>query len=88
MRCDECQFWQLDDKEMHEIKGLGRCTKAMQLWDATEWVPDDDGEPGWCDRRVKAEHADQMSFCNDGSQYSASLWTKAEFFCAHFTKVS
>ncbi len=84
MRCDTCQFWDPKNTDaVFDTDGLdlGRCDKAMQLWDASEWSYDDDGE------RVlrTAKDAGQMMFVQDGSDYRADLYTKPGFFCAHFT---
>jgi len=65
------------------VPELGQCTKVVMLWDATEWV---ENEEGWgSDRLVKEKYDTQMSFVQDASDYRAYLWTKPEFFCAHFT---
>ena len=84
MRCDDCRHWEPEPESYRAIKGIGECTKAVELWETTEWTKDESGEDSYCDRTVKAEYIDQMSFVQDGSDYSASLWTKPEFFCAHY----
>ncbi len=80
MRCDKCRHWEMESK-YRNVEGVGLCRKAVQLWDATVWNKDAEGD---IDRVVKPELIGQMSFVQDGSDYHASLWTKAEFFCAHF----
>ena len=87
IRCDGCQYWINDPEENYRaVSGIGECKKAVELWDATEWVKNE-GD-GYTERLVKPELADQMSFVQDGSDYSASLWTKPEFFCAHHQAIS
>ena len=84
MRCDRCRHWVKDDDGYQQVRDIGRCSKAIELWEATEWTKDEDNEDSYCDRTIKPEYAGQMSFAMDASQYSASLWTKPQFFCAHF----
>ncbi len=83
MRCDECKYWQPEPEGYRMIRDVGLCSKAVQLWAATEWVLTE-GDDAYCDRVVKPELIGQMSFVQDGSDYHADLWTKAQFFCAHF----
>lgn len=85
MRCDRCQHWGSDPEPSYRaIPGIKECRKAVQLWDATEWVKDeldDLGSPGV--KRLPKD-SKQMSFVQDASDYSARLYTKPEFFCAHY----
>lgn len=75
--CATCQHWQDDEGQLHDTK---RCTKAVQMWDASEWRDtDDDGYA----RILLPEFADQKMFVKDGSDYRADLYTRADFFCAH-----
>lgn len=76
MRCDNCTHWMLDEREEHP--DVRRCSKALELWEATEWDENYDRVP-------KKGIEEQMMFVMDGSSYSATLYTKAEFFCAHHT---
>lgn len=84
MRCGECKHWVQDEKSYRAVADLGECRKVELLWEATEWRLNEDGEPGYCDRVIRSELVAQMSFVQDGSDYSARLWTKPDFFCAHF----
>ncbi len=84
MRCDGCKLWLKEKDSYGAIKGLGECKKVVMLWEATEWTKDEDGEDDYCNRTVKPELVGQMSFVSDASQYHATLWTKPQFFCAHF----
>jgi hypothetical protein len=89
LRCDKCKHWTQERTVGHygyrAVAELGECTKAVQLWDATEWASQDvDNPDSYTIRGIKPDLADQMSFVQDGSDYMASLWTKPQFFCAHF----
>lgn len=78
MRCDSCVYWSaFKSYDDNQLLGVQKCEKAIELWEATTW--NDDG-----DRVPKGEHADQMMFVMDGSSYMANLYTKADFYCAHF----
>jgi len=88
MRCDHCRHWFLDPEDSYRaIPGIKECRKAVQLWDATEWVEDEPDEDGDLGVNRLPKDSTQMSFVQDGSDYMASLWTKPEFFCAHFEAV-
>lgn len=84
MKCSECRFWGdgEDGEDGDRIYGTRRCTKAIMLWDAGTWSLAGERE----DREyiLKPEHESQMMFTQDGSDYRADLFTKPEFFCAHF----
>lgn len=88
MKCCECKYWEnkLSD---HDLKDDIRvCFKAKQLWDCTEWIENDD-ECKWPNekyysRKLTEKYKNQKMFVQDGSSYSASLLTKADFYCAHF----
>ena len=66
------------------IDNLGQCKKAVKLWEAVRFARDDDGKIRYI---AMPEHADQMLFCKDGEEYSASVWTRQDFFCAHHEPV-
>jgi hypothetical protein len=80
MRCDQCRFWtakeNIEDTDA-QLVGVRRCTRVLELWQATEW--DDD-----CERVLKPGFEEQKMFVMDGSCYAAHLYTRPEFFCAHF----
>jgi hypothetical protein len=79
MRCDQCAHWGTNyGDENAQILGVRKCMKVVELWEGSEWNANFERVP-------KIEHADQMMFAMDGSGYSASLYTKEHFFCAHFT---
>lgn len=77
MKCKYCQFWRLDHDEYNDMRGVGKCTKAVEIWDVSEWTG--------TVRALKPEYVDQMMFVGDGSDYKANLFTRSDFFCAHFT---
>lgn len=81
-RCDGCKFWNRDEGSDY-AGGLGICERVHPFWDRSEWNPAyEDTYTG--PRRVLVESAkDDMMFCQDMSDCSAILLTKAEFFCAH-----
>lgn len=78
-RCENCAHWGKADDYGDEAQVLGvrRCAIAVELWEASTWDAD-------LDRVAKPEYAQQKMFVMDGSSYSASLYTKPDFFCAHF----
>jgi hypothetical protein len=85
-RCDNCKHWVNESDSYRALKDLGECTKVVQLWDATVWSRplDTVGITEIVARIVKPELLEQMSFVQDTSDYNASLFTKPNFFCAHF----
>ena len=52
------------------------CDKVGMFWEATEWVD--------YKRRVKPERANDLAFAQDGSDYSACLITRPQFYCNQF----
>jgi hypothetical protein len=82
-RCDGCLWWDPEpDDSYRAVAGIGQCRRAVHIWDATEWSnPDEEYD---CPRVVKPEYRDVMLFCADASDYRAEVWTRADFFCAHF----
>lgn len=79
-RCDRCASWDRDNKDFSSTPGMDdvrRCRRATMFWDATEWNDD-------YDRVMKPEHKDDQMFVQDASDYSATLLTRAAFFCASF----
>lgn len=79
MRCDSCKHWGREDDthDQAQVLGVRKCWSAVELWEASEWNADSD-------RVAKPEYSDQKMFVMDGSSYMASLFTKPDFFCAHF----
>ncbi len=71
-KCKNCGSW--DDINKDNL-GIGLCNAADELFKCTEWKHEEetllfvDG----CE--------DIMMFCQDGSDYKASLYTRAEHSC-------
>ena len=81
MRCDECKYWEQKVTEFINLKDdIRTCFKAKELWDCTEWVDNNENYS----RQLTEEYQNQKMFVQDGSSYSATLLTRADFFCAHF----
>lgn len=82
MKCAGCKYWGEDNDEYRALYGTKRCGKAIQMWDAGDWTWNDET----LDRNysLKPIFINQMAFVADGSDYRADLFTKADFFCAHF----
>lgn len=73
-RCDRCRHW---DAGSYEKNGIaGRCGRPSMFWDATFWS---DGK-----RVLSPEHANDLMFVQDASDYRAELWTRPAFFCAAY----
>ena len=85
MRCDQCKFWHKGEYKHASTLKVSLCTKATQWWDASEWAcPSGYDDKGIQLRRLKPEFEGTKMFVQDGSDYRASLYTAADFFCAHF----
>ena len=86
MRCDQCKYWQTDNQKRAGKLVVSRCAKALMWWDTTEWtVEDDTTDVDWDNqRRLLPESEGNKMFVQDGSDYSASLFTAPDFHCAHF----
>lgn len=80
MRCDGCKYWMKYIDGYDQDLNLGKCNKAVVLWDATEWKKNETGDTK---RIFKEEYKDQMLFAQDGSDYHATVYTRNDFFCAH-----
>lgn len=87
MRCDACEHWTRVSSPGNDYLGadrdefvVGDCDVAAPLWEATDWKKVGNDTV----RVLKEEYRDIMIFAQDGSDYSASVLTKPEFFCAHF----
>ena len=75
-RCETCKYWNTADQyQSVRSLGLGECKAVVMLWDASEWA--EDGES----RQFIAEHADKKAFVQDGSDYTAALYTMPDFGC-------
>ena len=54
--------------------------KAKPFWDCTDWGTEETDYV----RMLTPKFKDLKMFVQDGSDYSAHLWTRPNFFCAHF----
>lgn len=71
--CKNCIYW----KEGDRFQGVGKCYKAKQLWNFTDW---DDN----CEEILIDKEKSQKMFVNDGSSYYAELLTRDDFGCNQF----
>lgn len=71
--CSECAKWYRD----RETISIGKCKATSLLWDCTEWGDD-------FSRTLKDECADVKMFCQDGSDYKASLYTRPDHGCLSY----
>ena len=72
--CQNCNHW---GGEYGDGMGVRYCTKMVAFWNATDWGDD-------CERVLMPKYENQKAFVQNGSDYYASLLTKADFSCAHF----
>lgn len=74
--CSTCRYWDDSDDYLRTsiIPNLGECRYVKMYWDCTEWNADGD-------RRLKPECVTQTAFVQDGSDYSASLYTVGGHGC-------
>ena len=82
MRCDKCEHWNPRQRYDPNPLDFRVCSKAIVMWDATDWDCDN-MENG---RVMRPEFKDQMLCAQDASGDDAIVITRADFFCAHFTK--
>ena len=79
--CKTCKHWEYEEPDGYYSEvGLGECLRAKPFWECSGYL-DKDGD---YKRVLTPEHASDMMFCQDGSDYRAFLLTKPEFFCAHW----
>lgn len=77
-QCSSCKFWEPETPyERQIVADLGTCRRAHMFWDVSEWNEN-------YDRVLLPQHASDMMFVQDGSDYKAELLTRAIFWCAHF----
>lgn len=78
--CGSCKWWCDNDEDWDHLKRkmkIGRCDIAIMFWDATEWAEGDNGY----DRHLLTKYENHKVFVQDGSDYSASLYTRVDHFC-------
>ena len=75
-RCATCKFWREPNSQYDVGVGMGlrKCWTVPMFWNATDW--DEDGS-----RTFDAKYANTTAFVQDGSDYKADLYTKAEHGC-------
>jgi hypothetical protein len=79
--CETCKYWN-ESEEYDDYKNIRLCNKAVQFFNAQEWVKID----GETKNVLKPEYKDQMMFTEDGSSYYSAFITRNDFFCAHWEK--
>jgi hypothetical protein len=78
MKCADCKHWKpCEQYETGRSQGMGRCEATPMFWDHTEWNDD-------CERVIKPAAASITAFVQDGSDYSATLYTRPEHGCTMF----
>ena len=85
MRCGTCKYW--SDVTSYVLPSVRMCDKAKMLFDSTYWSDETD-EEGYPTRKTKEQCKDLMMFVQDGSDYYAALYTKEDFYCAHWKDLS
>lgn len=75
--CKTCKHWDSFNKEEGYKKGLGECNKAVLFFCAYDW--DEKGYP-----QIVPAHKDSKMFVQDGSDYTASLFTREDFGCVSY----
>ena len=78
MKCENCKYWDTD-YSYNRVK-VRKCLKAIHIDQCEEWKVIDDVTKNV----IKEEYKDQKMFVEDASSYYAVLYTKEDFFCAHY----
>ena len=76
MRCEDCKYWETTDRYMKK-SGLGFCNKTPEAWRAYGWLGEDKKD-------IRFENV--TAFVQDGSDYSASLYTMPDHYCSMWCK--
>ena len=84
--CKNCKYWEEETWPSDKPKEVNRCAYPKQLWNASEWVELEDidkfGREGV--RVINELNKNTLAFVQDGSDYKANLFTRAEFGCVAF----
>lgn len=72
--CANCAAWNSETADY--MLGLGLCGYTPMFWDSTTWREDGEG------REFVPEAAKTTAFAQDGSDYSAKLYTKPGHYCS------
>jgi hypothetical protein len=73
--CEACKHWRPFESTVQYKQNMGECTKVVMWWNASDW----DMEGNRC--IIKPEYSDVKAFVQDGSDYSAALYTDKSFGC-------
>ena len=79
MKCSTCKHWNKPGKYDDHLN-IRLCNKTVQLFDAEDWKTVN----GETKRVLNSKYKDQMMFTQDASSYCATLYTREDFFCAHW----
>lgn len=82
MKCETCEHWEPWDSPAGFKKDIGECKMVVMWWNASEWSY----KNGEVHRTIHAQYKDQKAFVQDGSDYSASLYTRNDFGCVSYEK--
>ena len=86
--CKNCKYWEEAIWNSDRTKELNLCAYPKQLWDSTEWSKleetDEFGRKNI--RTILPSRKDVLAFVQDGSDYKANLFTRAEFGCVAFVE--
>lgn len=76
--CQTCKHWASGASYDPGFNlGLGRCQATLMFWNSTDW--DEGGSRTWA-----PEAQNKTAFVQDGSDYSAHLYTKPEHSCTMY----
>lgn len=81
--CETCKHWEAWKSHADYKHGIDECKMVVMWWDVSEW--DYDAE-GVIVRSISPQYKDQKAFVQDGSDYSASLYTRNDFGCVSYER--
>ena len=86
--CKDCKYWELETWPTEKPNEVNRCAYPKQLWNASEWVELEDVDEFGRDgiRVINELNKNTLAFVQDGSDYKANLYTRAEFGCVVFVE--
>jgi hypothetical protein len=76
MPCSDCKYW--DKSNFDNFVKIGECVKPKAFWDCTSW------DENYDNRILKPECENMKMFVQDGSDYTAHLYTTPDFNCSEF----
>lgn len=76
-KCETCAHWERFETQTQFKKDIGECSMVVMFWDSSTW--DSDGN-----RKMLPEYVNQKAFVQDGSDYSASFFTRNDFGCIEY----